>query len=216
MEHQPDMERFEGTGVVATLPELVALRPHAKSLDLGAPRRSGALLAGPYLSPCRGNGMDFDEVRAYQPGDDVRNIDWRVTARTGRPHSKVFHEERERPVWFLLDAGPTMHFGTRRAFKSVAAVRAAALLAWAAREAGDRVGGMVRSPEACVELPPRRGEQQVYRLLGAMARATAATQTFSYSSHFVTPQTFSYSGHFITSQTFNNLSSVSRNFSIWY
>lgn len=175
MQHRRDIERCEGTGVVATLSELVALRRHARGIDLGAARRSGALLAGPYLSPFRGRGMDFDEVRSYQPGDDVRNIDWRVTARTGRPYSKVFHEERERPVWLLVDAGETMQFGTRRAFKSVAAAHTASLLAWAAREAGDRVGGLVSSAGTCVEIAPGRGDDHAYRLLGAIARATAPT-----------------------------------------
>ncbi len=87
--------------------------------------------------------MEFAEVRPYQPGDDIRSMDWRHTARRGRPFTKLFHEERERPVLVAVDLGPSLQFGTRVAFKSVAAARAAALVAWAAIEAGDRVGGLV-------------------------------------------------------------------------
>ncbi len=79
--------------------------------------------------------MEFDEVRLYQPGDDARDIDWRVTARRGRPHTKVYREEREMPVMLLVDLGPGMFFGTRRQFKSALAARAAALCAWAAMQA---------------------------------------------------------------------------------
>ena len=87
--------------------------------------------------------MEFDESRVYLPGDDPRNMDWRVTARAGTPHVKLFREERERPVWLLVDQGPSMRFGTRVAFKSVVAARVAALLGWAAVDRGDRVGGLV-------------------------------------------------------------------------
>ena len=110
-------KRSANHGVVAETSELVALRHAARGLELGNARRIGSPLAGPYLSHIRGRGLDFDEVRPYQHGDDARNIDWRVTTRTGRAHSKVFHEERERPVWLLVDAGPSMRFGTRCAFK---------------------------------------------------------------------------------------------------
>ena len=86
--------------------------------------------------------MEYSESRIYLPGDDVRSIDWRVTARTGRVHTKLFHEERDRPVLFVVDAGGHMRFGTRRAFKSVVAAEAVSLLAWAAAANGDRVGGL--------------------------------------------------------------------------
>jgi uncharacterized protein (DUF58 family) len=168
-------ERASSHGVVADTAELIALRHAAVGLQLGVPRRIASSLAGPYLSRIRGRGLDFEEVRPYQAGDDVRNIDWRVTARTGRVHSKVFHEERERPVWLLVDAGPSMRFGTRKAFKSVAAVRASALLAWTAQRAGDRVGGLVVSPDGLLEHSPQAREKGMLRLVGSLSRATAAT-----------------------------------------
>jgi len=161
-------------GVVADTTELVALRHAAAGLQLGVPRRIARPLAGPYLSRIRGRGLDFDEVRPYQAGDDARNIDWRVTARTGRVHSKVFHEERERPVWLLVDAGPSMRFGTRKAFKSVAAARASALLAWTAQRAGDRVGGVVISSDGLAAHSPQARDTRLLELLGSISRATAA------------------------------------------
>ena len=164
----------EDEGIVAHTGELIALRHAARGLAPGAPTRVASALAGPYLSPFRGRGLDFEEVRSYQAGDDVRNIDWRVTARTGRVHSKVFHEERERPVWILLDLGPSMHFGTRVAFKSVVAARAAALIAWSARDAGDRVGALVCSPVSLSVWPPASRENHLLRILAAISKATCA------------------------------------------
>jgi uncharacterized protein (DUF58 family) len=116
--------------------------------------------------------MEFDESRAYQPGDDVRAIDWRVTARTGRTHTKLYHEERERPVLLVVDARPMMRFGTRDAFKSVQAARAAAAIAWAARDGGDRVGGIVLAPSGRRELPPGHSQGRLLALLRAISAAT--------------------------------------------
>jgi len=161
-------------GVVAHPAELVALRHAARRLPEASAMPIQSALAGPYGSAIRGRGLDFEEVRQYQPGDDVRGIDWRVTARTGRVHSKVFREERERPVWILLDAGPSMRFGTRHAFKTVAAARAASLLAWSARDAGDRVGALVSTPEGVTWRRPASGETHLMGLLGAFSRATSA------------------------------------------
>jgi len=130
-------------GVHVSLQDLLTLRGEARRLKLAPRGKVLATQSGGHLSPFRGRGMEFDEARVYQPGDDTRNMDWRVTARAGVPHVKVFREERERPVWLLVDQGPSMRFGTRISFKSVVAAQAAALLAWAAVERGDRVGGLI-------------------------------------------------------------------------
>lgn len=161
-----------GNGVEVSLSELVALGDQACQLDLSPQRGVQEALAGPYPSSSRGSGIEFDELRAYLPGDDVRCIDWRVTARTGRPHSRVFREERERPVWIFLDAGPGMHFGTRCAFKSVRAAWSAAVIAWAARDQGDRVGAVVRGTEMTHALPPKRREADFFGLLECIALVT--------------------------------------------
>jgi uncharacterized protein (DUF58 family) len=109
--------------------------------------------------------MEFDEVRLYQAGDDVRSIDWRVTARTGKPHTKLFREERERPVIIAVDYRRPMFFATRGMFKSVFAARVAALLAWTALKHGDRVGGMIYTDEKHHEVKPERNRGSVLRFL---------------------------------------------------
>jgi uncharacterized protein (DUF58 family) len=115
--------------------------------------------------------MEFDETRAYAPGDDARNLDWRVTARTGKPHTKLFREERERPVFLSVDARATMFFATRGVFKYVQAARLAALTAWSARRHGDRVGGQIFTESGGVELKPEHGLRAVLRLLQKLADA---------------------------------------------
>lgn len=157
------------SGVAVDLAELIALREEARRLDLTPRGKALATRAGGHLSPFRGRGMEFDESRAYQPGDDVRNMDWRVTARAGRPHVKLFREERERPVWLAVDQGPALRFGTRVAFKSVIAARVAALLAWAAAERGDRVGGLVFDETRRFESRPAGRARGVLPLLKALA-----------------------------------------------
>ena len=124
-----------------------------------------AAQSGNYLSSFKGRGMEFDETRLYTPGDDVRNLDWRVTARTGRVHTKQFREERERPVFVSVDARHPMFFATRGVFKSVQAARLAALLAWSTHQRGDRIGGQIFSESGSVELKPEHGRGAVLRLL---------------------------------------------------
>lgn len=127
--------------------------------------------AGAYLSRYKGKGMEFEEHRLYQPGDDIRSIDWRVTARTGIPHTKIFREERERPVLFCVDYRRPMFFATRGVFKSVLAAKAAALLAWSSNHHGDRVGGLVFSEFEHQELRPQRGKAGVLKLIHALVEA---------------------------------------------
>jgi len=123
--------------------ELLALQRQAKVLQFASNSKTKSKLAGNYASVFRGRGMEFDEVRQYVAGDDVRNIDWRVTARTNIPHLKVFKEERERSVIICVDASAHMQFGTRGTFKAVQAARAVALLGWGAAHNNDKVGGLV-------------------------------------------------------------------------
>ncbi len=164
-------------GVQASLESLIRLRAEAGGLALSPGAKVRSARAGGYRSLYRGRGIDFDEVRIYQPGDDIRTMDWRVTARTGEPHTKIYHEEKERPVLFVVDQGPSMSFGTRVRFKSVTAARAAALLAWAAVSNHDRVGGVVFSGSSHSELRPvarRRGVLQLCRALSAGPSDTVA------------------------------------------
>ncbi len=131
--------------------------------------RPAATLAGIHAGVRRGRGMDYLESRAYQSGDDARHLDWRLTARSGRPHTKVFHEERDHKLMLLLDHHPSMRFATRGCFKSVQAARAAALLAWRTAHTGGRVGAMAFGTcrQALSAVAQRRGALAV---CGALAR----------------------------------------------
>ncbi len=147
---------------------LIQLQRQAASLRLreGYPR---ALMAGAHLSRFQGRGVEFDEVRPYQPGDEIRNMDWRVTARTGKPHTKLFREERERPALLLLDLRPSMFFATHGALKAVVAAECASLLAWSVVHQGDRIGSMLLDAEhrsVAASIRPARGKRSVMRLLG--------------------------------------------------
>jgi uncharacterized protein (DUF58 family) len=156
--------------VSVTLKSLIDLAKPASGLDLHRltirSRQSGG-----YLSSFKGRGMEFDETRLYQPGDDIRSIDWRVTARTGKTHTKLFREEREKPVFISVDNRPSMHFATRGVFKSVQAKKLAALLAWVANHKGDRIGGQVFSQAACKELKPQNGKHSVLHFLNTLVVA---------------------------------------------
>lgn len=168
-----DSAAVDGDNLVRVSTEaLIKLRVDAEGLSLKA-SRIAARQSGNYLSRFKGRGMEFDEARLYQPGDDVRNLDWRVTARTGKPHTKLFREERERAVLTWVDMRPTMFFATRGAFKSVIAARAAALVAWSANQQGDRLGGLVFNAEGHHELRPKRGKAAVLKLLQQLSRASS-------------------------------------------
>lgn len=158
--------------VQVTLADLVRLRPAGESLKLTAPRVRVAVEGG-HVSPYKGRGVEFDESRPYQPGDDLRTMDWRVTARTGKPHTKVFREERNRPVFIWLDLRRPMLFATRGAFKAVRAAEVAALVAWSAVANGDRLGGLVFSETEHYEQRPALGARAALKLL-----QTISTESF--------------------------------------
>ena len=161
--------------IAPTLCDLIALRAESRGLGLGLGSRVATSQAGSYVSAYKGRGIDFEETRLYQAGDDFRTVDWRVTARTGEPHTKIFREERERPVLFLVDQSASMLFGTRGRFKSVTAARAAALLAWAAVDNGDRVGGIIHADHRQLELQATGRKTGVLQLLKCMTVINDAT-----------------------------------------
>lgn len=160
--------RTRGDGIHLTATELIALRPRCHALRLPMRQPAASALAGAYRSRFRGRGVDFVESRNYQPGDDIRNMDWRVTARTGRAHTKVFQEERERPVLIVMDASPSLYFGTRRQLKSVAAGQLAASVAWSAVRRGDRIGGFLFAPGRHRELRPAGGRRGAMRMIQSL------------------------------------------------
>ncbi len=155
----------EHSGVVPALADLIALRQSARQIKLPNNKLVYTHLSGQYRSGYRGYGIDFDEVRPYQAGDDVRSIDWRVTARTGKPSTKLYKEARERPVFIVIDYGASLFFGTRVAFKSVIASQVAALLAWATVDQSSRLGAILYAGEQQLLLKPKVGPRAVLGLL---------------------------------------------------
>ena len=172
----------QGFGITRIdLAELIALRARA-----GKPRTHSTRLrqadAGSHISALRGRGMDYAESRVYQPGDDARNIDWRRTARSGKWHTKLFQVEREHSLLLLLDTHPSMRFGTRTRYKSVAAARAAAWLAWTCVRGGDKVGALAFGGlRAAVEA--HSGTRGALAVLGALARWDQQTQDSGDAAH---------------------------------
>ena len=165
---QPGRMRDDASPVGVTQAGLIRLNGPARAIALDV-LRVNSLQTGAYVSHFRGRGMEFDESRPYQPGDDPRSIDWRVTARSTTAYTKLFREERERPVLVVVDLRTNMHFATRGCYKSVNASRAAALLSWAAHHRGDRIGGLVFGDTVHRELKPRLGRQAALRFVHALA-----------------------------------------------
>lgn len=159
---------IHSNGVELGMPELLYYQNKTTLIDLSARKNIQGQMSGNYLSRSKGRGMEFDEVRHYQTGDDIRAIDWRVTARTGKTHTKLFREELERPVLIATDLSASMHFGSQLLFKSVQAAHLASLVAWHAKNRGDRLGGIVFNQNEHLELKPRSRKEGVLHYLHAL------------------------------------------------
>ncbi|MDF5773873.1 DUF58 domain-containing protein [Pseudomonas syringae] len=164
-------------GIRVSLSELIEMRHRVREVQLFSTPSQRSPLIGLHHSKLRGRGVDFDQVRVYQAGDDVRSIDWRVTARTQEPHTKLFHEERERPIFILVEQSRRLFFGSGLMFKSVLAAQAAALIGWAALEHNDRVGGLVFGDNEHYEIKPRRSKQSLLQLLNRLVRVNQSLHT---------------------------------------
>lgn len=158
-------------GIRVSLAELIEMRHRVREVQLFSTPARRSPLIGLHHSKLRGRGVDFDQVRVYQPGDDVRTIDWRVTARTQEPHTKLFHEERERPIFIMVEQSRRLFFGSALQFKSVLAAQAASLFGWAALTHNDRIGGLVFGDHEHHEIKPRRSKHSLLQLLNRLARA---------------------------------------------
>ncbi|MBD8680589.1 DUF58 domain-containing protein [Pseudomonas sp. CFBP 13719] len=173
MTHEPRPE----PGIRISLAELIEMRHRVREVQLFSTPAQRSPLIGLHHSKLRGRGVDFDQVRVYQAGDDVRSIDWRVTARTQEPHTKLFHEERERPIFILVEQSRRLFFGSGQMFKSVLAAQAAALIGWAALGHNDRVGGLVFGDGEHYEIKPRRSKQSLLQLLNRLVRVNQSLHT---------------------------------------
>lgn len=165
---QDVLSTLRSNGVSCQLSELVRYRALATKLNLAPSASVKNNMAGTLTSRFKGRGMEFDEARHYQPGDDIRSIDWRVTARTGKTHTKLYREERERPVLIYVDLTSPMHFGTQLLYKSVQALHAAALIAFSALSRGDKVGCMAVSDNDDIERKPKSTAKHALSMLNQL------------------------------------------------
>lgn len=161
-------------GIYVSLDDLIALQRRAHGFSFLPRQPAHSLLAGRHASRLRGRGLNFEEIRRYQIGDDIRQIDWKVTARTRKTHTRIFTEERERSTLFLVDQRITMFFGSVSRMKSVVAAEAAALGAWRVLSQKDRVGALVFSDSKITEIRPQRSHSTVMRILHAILEQNRA------------------------------------------
>ncbi|GJL73099.1 MAG: hypothetical protein NMNS01_22980 [Nitrosomonas sp.] len=166
----PTVKTSKHPDVYADLTDLVRIQYKARGYTFLPRQPVHSVLAGRHASRLRGRGLNFEEIRRYLPGDDIRNMDWHVTARTCKPHVRVYTEERDHPVLLLIDQRQNMFFGSRRAMKSVVAAEAAALAAWRVFFQGDRVGAIVFNDHDIIEIKPHRSRNQVVRILETVTR----------------------------------------------
>ncbi|MDO3382205.1 DUF58 domain-containing protein [Gilvimarinus algae] len=164
-------------GPYCAMSELLRERFAARDLKLFSPRPAQSVQSGRFRTRFRGRGVDFEEVRLYQAGDDIRSIDWRVTARTQTPHTKLYSEERERPVYIVCDQRSPMFFGSVNCFKSTLACHIGALLGWAALHSGDRVGTLVFGDSDFRDARPKRSKHSVLQLLQFLESYNHALQS---------------------------------------
>ena len=169
-------------GAHTSLRELTALRYQAHGFSYLPEQPVTSVLSGRKRSRLRGRGLDFDELRHYRPGDDIRTMDWKVTRRAGTPFVRVFTEERDRPVWVVVDQRRSMFFGSRFQMKSVAAAEAAALTAWRVLGVGDRIGAVLFDDSQCQLIPPSRSHRSLMGWLERLTRMNCALSADSEGS----------------------------------
>ena len=161
-------------GVYVGLDDLLALEYRGRKVSFLPHQPVRSLLSGRFASRMRGRGLNFEEIRDYRPGDDVRSIDWKVTARLQKPHIRVFNEERDRQTVLVVDQRLPMFFGSQRSMKSVTAAEAAAISAWRVLGAGDRIGAIVFDDHGMTEFRPRRSRSTVLQILSAIVASNCS------------------------------------------
>lgn len=155
----------QNDGVYVQLEDLVRLQHKASGFSFLPKQPIHGVLSGRHASRLRGRGLNFEELRNYLPGDDTRNIDWKVTARTRTPYVRVYTEEKDRTVWLLVDQRVSMFFGSRQRMKSVVAAEVAAISAWRVLSVGDRVGALIFNDSDISVIAPHRSRERVMQIL---------------------------------------------------
>ena len=169
------MNKITGNeGVYVELDDLVRLQHKASGFSFLPRQPVHSILSGRHTSKLRGRGLNFEELRNYLPGDDTRNIDWKVTARTRTPYVRVYTEEKDRTVWLLIDQRIGMFFGSRQRMKSVVAAEVAAISAWRVLSAGDRVGALVFNDTEISVIRPHRSRERVMQILKQIVKKNRA------------------------------------------
>jgi uncharacterized protein (DUF58 family) len=182
LKRKPESPKTRDDRIAVSLAHLRALEFKARGFSFLPRQPVQSVLAGRHGSRLRGRGLNFEELRHYRPGDDIRSMDWKVTNRTGKPHVRVYTEERERRVHLLIDQRVSMFFGSQRAMKSVVAAELAALAAWRVLSSGDRLGGVIFDDRHCYTIPPRRSRDSVLALLARLVKTNAALAAGQLSS----------------------------------
>lgn len=161
-------------GVYANLDDLIRIQFKARNFSFLPQQPVTSVLSGRYASRLRGRGLNFEEIRRYLPGDDIRTMDWKVTARTRSPHVRVYTEEKDRAILLVVDQRINMFFGTRDKLKSVTAAELAALGAWRAVAVGDRIGAVVFNDAELFDIQPQRSQKTVMSILGNVVQMNHA------------------------------------------
>jgi uncharacterized protein (DUF58 family) len=170
------------SGIEVTVKELIDLRSSVVNQPLTG-KNKWLKLSGQKLTRMRGRGLEFEANREYQPGDDIRSMAWRVTARSLKPHIKVYNEEKERPVWLAVDLSPSLYFGTRRMFKSVSSIRQAAALGWAHLSKRERIGAVIAADQKMQIYKPKSSEQDFLAILNSLAKSSSLLPAFGEANY---------------------------------
>jgi uncharacterized protein (DUF58 family) len=168
-------------GIQVTLKELIDLRRNVIPAKDDIHKRLN--LSGDKLTKIRGRGIEFDATREYQAGDDIRNMAWRVTARSLKPHIKVYQEEKERPVWLAVDLSPSLYFGTRCMFKSVSSIKQAAFLGWSYLFERERIGAMIATAPTPLIYKPQSSERNFLSILSSLSECSKRHPEFNENNY---------------------------------
>lgn len=167
------------SGIDVTLEELIAVRKKVIYKPIQIKKQPRDQFSIQSVAKVRGRGIEFDATREYQPGDDIRRMAWRVTARSLKPHVKIYHEERERPVWLAVDLSPSLYFGTRCVFKSVSIIKQAAFLGWSHLQKHERIGAFIATPDKTLVYNPKAREREYLSILKSLAECSTHQPAFT-------------------------------------
>lgn len=203
--HELNQALNQDSRICCQLQRLISMQAYAKGFSLLPKRIVTSRLAGRHSSPFRGRGINFEELRAYRIGDEVKNIDWKVTLKTGTPHVRAYSEEKDHNVVLLVDQTKSMFFSSVDTMKSVVAAEIAALCAWQILSDNDRVGALIMAEESQHWFKPRRGQTNTIQMLNQIVTANQALLA-NLNSHSLPPDMLAASiDELLTQKLTNNV-----------